>query len=472
MITLTDQFTQLVQTKNAIQNAIIMKGGSVPESTSFKGLANRILEIPQEGGGTTSPPIDEWVRPSDRPALPFTDAENGNDLPDNTIYMLFGVMPTGMNDMAFQITVYNGYYVDWGDGTVDTIAANAKCEHIYDYNSLNVDPNNIGIKWVWIKFYQLVETSVFRTFIHANVRHSNRPVGTTTNRFVPSVYEIYMKASQANMWSWGSSSTTTATTGNTNVVAAYTQFSLLDRFYWYGNNLIAGGTTGFLCDCANLKDLKLDVSSFKSFFGFMSRCSVFNQPLDLTSATQVTNANAFMTDCSAFNSKLDINLSDCSLFNSFMTSCSAFNQDTSHLDFSKAGGSLSYFLRGSRISKINIDTKNATYINYMLFSAYSTLPITLDLTSNLETSISRANMYLTTSFRLQNMTDKITSILIPYSSLGTEDLVLLFGDLYDRSLTTAGTITITGVAGVSQLTTAQVDIARNKNWTIIGISGI
>jgi hypothetical protein len=62
-----------------------------------------------------------------------------------------------------------------------------------------------------------------------------------------------------------------------------------------------------------------------------------------------------------------------------------------------------------------------------------------------------------------------TSVNISNSRLQREDLVNLFNDLYDRTATTAGTITITSTyGGVAELTAADRLIATSKNWGIVG----
>ena len=52
--------------------------------------------------------------------------------------------------------------------------------------------------------------------------------------------------------------------------------------------------------------------------------------------------------------------------------------------------------------------------------------------------------------------------------LGVTQLVEIFTNLVDRSLTTSATITISNNWGASALTPAERAIATNKNWLIVG----
>jgi hypothetical protein len=67
-------------------------------------------------------------------------------------------------------------------------------------------------------------------------------------------------------------------------------------------------------------------------------------------------------------------------------------------------------------------------------------------------------------------TDIVCPVSVVFSScqLSQAELVNIFNNLVDRSATTAANINITGNWGASALTTAERDIALDKNWTITG----
>jgi surface protein len=79
-----------------------------------------------------------------------------------------------------------------------------------------------------------------------------------------------------------------------------------------------------------------------------------------------------------------------------------------------------------------------------------------------------------TNFALNCFSMSKTDIVCPVSvgfqncQLSQAELVNIFNNLVDRSATTAANINITGNWGASALTTAERDIALDKNWTITG----
>lgn len=72
------------------------------------------------------PVIDPWVRPMDWPAMP-ADATN-------KVSIITAVFNDASNYVALNCAVSSGnYQVDWGDGTVDSVASTTQANHTYDY---------------------------------------------------------------------------------------------------------------------------------------------------------------------------------------------------------------------------------------------------------------------------------------------------------------------------------------------------
>lgn len=396
MATVAELLTTLNEGDIDLRKAITEKGVAVPDNTPFTELGNKVRAIPQEGG--TTEPSDGWTRPADRPPVPTVSPEE--------IYMLFGVMPTGPNDYAITLTAVGGYRVDWGDGTVETIASATKCEHMYNYASLAVTPNVDGVKWVWIKFTPV--SSVF-TVINTNVRHSSRPTASSTALFAPQVYEMYLNAPNVTTWAWANTS--------------YTRFYQLEILDWQGVNKITTGSY-FLYYAVNLKQLNIYTGLMTNFSRFLYYCCSFNRLLRSIDTSKGTNFSYFMYQCNSFNQPLDI------------------------------------------------ITSNGDDFTYFMYNMWSFLhPIAVDLikaTTAIGTGFIGSNNNSQTGLRLLNMGSIHTALTISNSNLDVTALVALFGDLYNRSSTTAGTLTITGVFGASQLTAQQRAIATSKNWTIVG----
>ncbi len=518
----SDKLNHLAGTKTAIREAIAAKGVDVPEATPFRQYATKIAAIPQGSGSGGEPSDDGWTRPADRPAPPWGEGEIPTD---NTIYMLFGVMPAGPNDYAIALSGA-AYTANWGDGTSDNYASGAKAEHLFDYASLNVAPNAEGIKWVWMKFAP-TSAGNFTTIDHA-VRHSSRPAGSSSNTFVPQVYEMYLKATQVSTWGW--------------ITSTSTKYSLLNIFYWYDANKIQSFNS-FLSQSCNLKLLRINTSSgvIFSFFlfgcdsfnqelnidtgegiyfdNFLASCYSFNQELDIDTGKGIyfdnflascysfnrplgidtrngTNFNSFLTKCSSFNQPLNINTGNGSTFNNFLAYCYSFNKPlniNTHIGSSFASFMYSCY---SFNHDFDIDTSNGTNFNAFMNTCSSfnkilniytskgkyfdsfmarcssfSYTVTIDLLSTasaIGTSSIGAYCYALTGLRLLNMGSIHTALYMANSNLSASALTDLFNDLCDRTGLSQGTITITNCYGASKLTAAQRAIATNKNWTIVG----
>lgn len=394
MATTAEMLIMLNDGDTNIRDAIIAKGIAVPESTLFTDLGDKIRAIPQEGTSGTG----GWTRPTDRPDVPT--------IGENEVYVLFAAMPHGINDYALSLFVSGGYSVDWGDGAIDSYASGATAEHLYDYSTLDIQPNTDGIKWVWIKFYI---SSYHFTNIVMNVRPSWRPAASATNIYSPRIYEMYINAPSVHTFAWSTS--------------MYTRFFNLEVFNWVGTNELTSGAYMFLY-CNTLKQVSIDTRNWTTVANMFYMAAGFNSPLDWMDTSNVASFNAFLRGAQTFNQPID-----------------------------------------------GLDTSNGTNLQYMLNGASSmTFPITIDLSSTTTDlgTYAFANMYGLTSLRLLNMPVVVSSLTVAYTALDATALELLFHDLYDRTSALSGTITITGVAGASALTTAQRAIATNKNWNIVG----
>ena len=252
------------------------------------------------------PPVDDWVRPVDRPEIPtIGDSEQ-------VFYQLFGVNENSPNDIAFTLTVPSGSYrVEWGDGTSNDYNTAVKAEHIYDYSQLSGTSGSEGYKWVWIKAYPL---SGNLTVIDIAVpRHSLRPT-ISAAQVVPQVFEIYLRAE--NLASMPFLNTT-----------AQNRHRHLNVFDFRGTNNIQSFSL-FLRDSVNLRRLTLNTAAGTNFSSFMYGCAAFNQPLNIDTAAG-TNFSYFMYNCYSFNQPLNIDTAAGTNFSSFMYNCYSFNQPMS-----------------------------------------------------------------------------------------------------------------------------------------------
>lgn len=468
MATTAERLTHLNTTKGLIRNAIEAKGVDVPASTPFRQYASKIAAIPQEGGSTGGEATDDgWTRPADRPAVPTVN--------ENEIYMLFGVIATGPNDYAITLMVTGGYKVDWGDGAVETIANGVKCQHMYDYASLAVTPNTDGVKWVWIKFTPVVANPF--TTISTNVRHSSRPTASSSNIFVPQVYEIYMNAPGVYTWTWSGSS--------------YTRFHNLEIFDWQGTNKL-DTCAYFLAWSYGLKKIRMDASLenggltdtyFRNLSYFLQYSTEFNSSLDdvIFPIGRTVNISYFLAYCYSFNQSVDFLSKFTSISGSnILNNCYSFNKPIKATVATGSNVSLSNFMTNcyNFNNTIDLDMSNGGAYSGSFSNMYSFTGIIianlLGATTNpIGTSFIGTSNFAQTGLRLLNMSSVHTALTISNSNLDVVALVLLFGDLYDGSAdSTTRTLTITGVFGANKLTKAQLAIATAKNWTVVGAATI
>jgi hypothetical protein len=150
IMSIAQKLEYLNQTKTLIREALNNKGANIKNADTFRSWVNKINNLPS-GGGTNPPPTptpDNYVRP---------EAPIGTSMNDNEIFMLFAVKENVPNDYAVLFTTDSandgsGYEADWGDGVIEHYATNTKCQHIFDYDTLSIEPTDEGIKWVWVKF--------------------------------------------------------------------------------------------------------------------------------------------------------------------------------------------------------------------------------------------------------------------------------------------------------------------------------
>ncbi|MCL2771960.1 MAG: hypothetical protein FWD71_01305 [Oscillospiraceae bacterium] len=416
-MTLAENLTALQTLKQDFHDTITGMGADLTD-VPFTDYPSHIPQS-SSGGGSAN-----WTRPADRPVKPA--------MSDNTILMLFGVGSMSPNDMAFLITTNPttaGYSVDWGDGTVDTYNSNVKAEHIYTYSAVNAAVDSNGYKMVWIT---VTPNSGNISAVNLYQKHSSR-AGTYS---VPQVFEMYIQCPYM-----------TGLTFSTANVPSTAQYSLLEIFSLDVNN-ITGAMDYLLISCLNLKIIeKLYIEKASVLSYFMQNCRTYNQPFP-ENVTFKNVTNYFINNCSSYNQPFSENVTFSNAAMNFMANCFSYNQPfPNNVIFPKAA---EYFM-------LSCSSFNHT--------------VTVDLsgrTSAIGTNfISNAN-YAQKGLRLLNMGTVHTALNISNSNMDRDALVLLFGDLADRTGLTAGTITITGCYGASKLSSDDRAIATSKNWNIVG----
>jgi hypothetical protein len=385
-----------------------------PESVTVVGNDVEV-EVSAGAGGTG------WQRPADWLILPTVTNT------DDTFVGLYAIFPSGNNFAAFRFTTDTGsYQVDWGDGTIDVVASNVVAEHTYDYSTY--DPTDATLSTRGYKQAIIVVTPVSGELRTANFQFRRTTTPAQNQAYATGFLDCVLSMPNAD-------SGASIVFGGTTVRHGYVeQFILLN----------IGGCTSMnnmFNSCTSVQSVPLfDTSNVENMTNMFLLCrSLQNVPLFDTS--NVENMTNMFNGCQSLQSVPLFDTSNVQIFNQIFISCPSLQ-------------SVPLF-----------DTSSATSLNAMFNGCQSLQEIpaldTLDVTNMVNFAVGCNSL---------DRTDIICPVSVTFSNcqLSQAELVNIFNNLVDRSATTAANINITGNWGASALTTAERDIALNKNWTITG----
>ena len=459
----------------ALYTEIEVNGSSPANVQDAVNKLNSFIGNFSSGGSTSgedgSEDDDVYVRPSDRPTKPAFAPD------EQAIYWLFGVQEHGLNDYCFQLTESSGNYkVDWGDGTIETVASNTVTEHKYDFSTLNVPVGSEGYKWVWIKAMPSAGNITALNFTGNNC--SWRPALNTEIKFLTQVFEIYLQSKYVTSMYFPDN---------------YSRkfHFMCEIFEFYGENNMTAGCTDFLFDFYSLRRLKIDTIKWKNFFGFLRGCCSFNQSLDNLDTSNGTNfddflhaassfnrrlnidtGNAltlrhFLANCRAYNKPLILNTSKCYNFDDFMSGCSLFNNELK-IDLVSAT-TMNYFLYQCYVfnQDLNLNTSKVTTFINCLYRTYSlNKKVELDLSSATDIRGLFQYNWSMTNVRLKNISVAVSQLDFAASAMDANAVMDLLPDLPDRTGIAAGTLNLIGTPASLQLTPVQIALFTARNWNI------
>ncbi|MEO4006948.1 BspA family leucine-rich repeat surface protein [Flavobacterium sp. CAU 1735] len=135
MGTIADKLTYLGQTKAEIRDAIIAKGVTIPEKTTFREYAGKIREISTDGGEENP---TEWRRPDDW--LRIDDRVEAGEQKFVGLHAIF-------EDSNFiTLSATGDYTVDWGDGKIENFASGDLAYHSYSYEQFEKTEGSLGYR--------------------------------------------------------------------------------------------------------------------------------------------------------------------------------------------------------------------------------------------------------------------------------------------------------------------------------------
>lgn len=373
------------------------------------------------GGGDTE---TEWVRPPDWLPMP-----TGITAASEIFVGLHAIFEAGQNFCAMIITTSAGQYqVDWGDGTVTLHNSNTKAEHVYDYATYDTAGDTISVRG-----YKQAFVTV--TAVSGNIRAVNFNQNVTTSPAQNRPYASGFLDCILSVPNADNSDFALAFSGGT------VRHTRCERFEFKTTGL-ARSLSNFFNQCFSLQVVILaNTSNILSVFNMFIECRSLRR-VQLFDTSNVTNFASMFQGCSGLKTVPVFNTSSGQNFTSMFQNCSAIER-IPLLDTSNATN-MSAMVQGCSglklIPNFNTSSVNAGYGNFAVVT----------------NSLSRVLMSFNRSVSFQN------------SQLSREALVEIFTNLEDRTSLSSQNINITGCWGASNLTTADRDIALNKNWVITG----
>ncbi len=411
-----------------------------------------------DGGGEAT----TWSRPTEWLSQPDYSST------DNEMDLLFFVGENYPNDVAFSVTTDTGdYQVDWGDGVVDTVSSGSVAEHKYTYTDIDTGTELAsGQRQVMIK---VTATNNF-TGVNFDIKPSTDPKSYWTSDII----EINMIGSQISSLNLKNSNTTKLLNFNFQGTNQLTSTNGLFRDLTDFRNLQSLDTSSvtdmdsMFYECYALEAIpQLDTSSVTNMGTMFYRCYSLTTIPQLDTSS-VTDMEAMFRSCRSLTTIPQLDTSSVTSMSSTFRYCYSLTTipqlDTSSV--TDMGFMFQYCYSLTTISQL--DTSSVTDMGFMFQYCYSLTTIPqLDTSSVTDMGYMFGYGYSLSEVNFINFGLGVSSFDLENTNLTRGGLVNVFYDLPDRSAETEGTLTITGTYGTGDLTAADIQIATDKNWSIV-----
>ena len=388
-------------------------------------------------------PTDEWIRPADWLDMPTVAPT------DDTFVALHAVFPSGQNFAAFRFSTDSGdYQVDWGDGTITTHASNTVAEHIYDYTTYDPTDSTLSSRGYKQAIIEVTPVSGALTLVDIQRRYTTSPI--QNQRYATGFLDIAMSTPSHGV---------IMLVGGVTVRHSYCERVVIRNF---GN---ATNLNSLFLDFYSLRVIELADTSAVTTMQFMFR-NCFSLPsVPLFDTSNVTNMFGMFLNCSSLQNVPLFDTSSVTNMQAMFSGCSSL-QSVPLFDTSSVTNMASMFNGCSSLQSVPLfDTSSATTMNNT-FNGCNALNVIPALNTGSVTNMGN----FATNCNSLDKSDIICPVSVNFNNcqLSQSELVNIFNNLVDRTATTAANINISGNWGASALTTAERDIALNKNWTITG----
>jgi surface protein len=417
-------------------------------------------------------PSGDWIRPSDWLAMP-----TGITSANQTFVGLHAVIENSDNYVAFLFTTSSGQYrVDWGDGTVTLHNSNTIAQYQYNFATIS----NSTLTSRGYKQSMITVTPVSGNLLSCNFQ----------TRFVtsPVQNQQYSTGFLDCILSMPNHSGVTTTLGGSTVRHSY-----CERFdiKTIGNT---GSLFGFFNGFFALQSVPLfDTSNIFDMRNMFSGC-ILLKSVPLFNSANVTNMTNMFQNCSSLQSVPLFNTQNVTNMATMFSGCSSL-QSVPLFNTAKVTNMSTMFNLCSSLQSVPLfNTAKVTNMSTMfnLCSSLQSVPLfnTAKVTNmdsmfnvcqslNAIQALSTESITVTSGTNFGNIFQNCNSlnkcemifsrsVIFLNNQLSRDALVEIFTNLVDRSATTSASINISGNWGASALSTADRNIALNKNWTITG----
>jgi len=419
--------------------------------------------------------IPDWIRPSDWLVMPTVVAT------DDTFVGLHAVIEDNDNFCAFRFTTSTGdYQVDWGDGTVTTHASNTNAEHQYDFATY--DPTNATLTSRGYKQAIITVTPVTGNLLTCSFQQRFVTVPAQTTSYSTGFLDCILSMPNASSGAsivFGGTTVRHSYVERVNVLTIGACTSMASMFF---NCLALQSVPLFdtanvtnmgamFVNCFSLQSVPLfntqNVTSMPQLF--QSCWSLKSVPLFNTQ--NVTNMFRLVSGCDRIQSVPLFNTANVTNMEQMFSGCYSL-QTVPLFNTTNVTNMSAMFQNCWNLQSVPLfDTSNVTNMSAMfrdIFGSLNSIPAlsTASITPSAGTDFSN---FANNSNSL-NRCQMVFARTVSFSNcqLSRDALVEIFTNLVDRTSTTSANIDITNNWGATALSTADRDIALNKNWTITG----
>jgi surface protein len=373
------------------------------------------------------PSVAEWVRPSDWLPIPTNITES-----DQIFIGLHAVIEDNDNYVAFLFTTSTGQYqVDWGDGSTPTLHdSNTIAQYEYDFATIsNSTLTNRGYKQAIITV-----TPVIGNLLTCNFQQRFVTTPAQNQPYSTGFLDCILSMPNANT----------------------------------GASILFGGTT--------VRHRYVERFNVKTIGNCTGMGNMFNgcnslQQVPLFNTQNVTIMSNMFNGCNSLQQVPLFNTQNVTIMSNMFSGCFSLQQ-VPLFNTQNGTGMGNMFSGCNSLQQVPLfNTQNVTIMSNM-FSGCSSLNSIPALSTQSITTTSGTDFgaNFATGSNSLNRCQMVFARTVSFANcqLSRDALVEIFTNLVDRSSTTSANINITGNWGATALSTADRDIALNKNWTITG----